>query len=655
MNKRSVLISCFCALLLGGCLPLVRNTDGSGDASVSQGASSALKGLAILRSGDYAAAIQTLNRAMSASPQDPNLHLLIGMAYHLSALSGNSGDFQLAEVGYSVADRLAPTRPLAKLQLGRLYLDIKDYVHAQRTFSSLLNLENDNKNAALGLAIASYYLGDIETALGAIQQAEQLDSNSSIARAGVLIRSAAGLNKEARAIRASLNVASLRSDELEFIDRRMRQWEKITDDNNNDTSSQNAVASVDSPRNVISSGIDKKHNIQLAQLSIGPLPGAPASGNSASSPTTTAPTVRSEYWADCQQPQGPNSSGSMGYDSSGGAELSPLPSLPSPCTGRSLPRMLEIDATYIRTDETTQSNRGVNLLDGLQLVYNFGKTVQNVKSSVSGANIGFTTTTSRYIGLSPAGSQAGITYALNIANANALRADVLSRPTLLALDRQPATFFSGTNLTIAVPGALTGGSLIDKPVGVSLAITPTFVDDETILMAIKISRSAVEIGQPGTFTQSLQTTRNVVSSTAILKFNETLIISGLLEHEYQKAKSGVPTLQDIPLLQYLFSTSSTQELRKSVLVTITPRRSSLTDVNGGGNANALHEDPLVAEVRKRLQKNFTYSPNVLKIMKSQEYNRYVMQFREGDLAEVDWKSANELGYFFDELKRFLYY
>jgi len=56
-----------------------------------------------------------------------------------------------------------------------------------------------------------------------------------------------------------------------------------------------------------------------------------------------------------------------------------------------------------------------------------------------------------------------------------------------------------------------------------------------------------------------------------LEFGQTLVLGGLSEKETTRTRSGVPLLQDIPGLQYLFSSLSTSSFQRSVLILITPR------------------------------------------------------------------------------------
>ncbi|HEY4646572.1 MAG TPA: hypothetical protein VIH25_09870, partial [Steroidobacteraceae bacterium] len=88
----------------------------------------------------------------------------------------------------------------------------------------------------------------------------------------------------------------------------------------------------------------------------------------------------------------------------------------------------------------------------------------------------------------------------------------------------PSAFFSGRNVTMGIAG--TGGSastITDKPVGISLSVTPTFIDSETMLLAVKAQRSFIEaVDASITFTSAIQASRNAVSANVLLKMGQTL-------------------------------------------------------------------------------------------------------------------------------------
>jgi hypothetical protein len=283
-------------------------------------------------------------------------------------------------------------------------------------------------------------------------------------------------------------------------------------------------------------------------------------------------------WSDCaqqlfvdhaggaQENNGQLASGQIQVD-----ETTMMPSLPSPCRGRAMPQMAIIDVVMLRTNEVSTSSQGINLLQNLAV------TIQQSSNRVSttGTNVAPTVTstlTTNY-GLGTSAGSA-IAYSLNIANAMGQTTEVIARPSLLVLDRQPAQFFSGSNVSIGLAGAVGSASTMSQVnIGVSLSVTPTFVDDNQILLNVKAARSFFEpTTASSTFTQSMQTSRNMVSAATIARVNETLVLSGLTEHEVVKGSSGVPVLKDIPGLKYFFSTDTTASYDKTVLILITPRR-----------------------------------------------------------------------------------
>ena len=118
---------------------------------------------------------------------------------------------------------------------------------------------------------------------------------------------------------------------------------------------------------------------------------------------------------------------------------------------------------------------------------------------------------------------------MNIANALYTKNEVIARPTLAAVDRLPSVFFSGGNLSIKVSGTAGGVStLVDKSIGVVLSITPTFLEDDTVLLNIRASRSFIE-DNPDTTNIALHVTRNAVNAAAKVKFGQTFILNGLIE------------------------------------------------------------------------------------------------------------------------------
>jgi len=112
--------------------------------------------------------------------------------------------------------------------------------------------------------------------------------------------------------------------------------------------------------------------------------------------------------------------------------------------------------------------------------------------------------------------------------------------------------------------------LIDKPVGIALTVTPTFMDDDKILLSIRASRSFMEKSlNPNV---ALMQTRNAVNASAQVSYGQTFVLNGLVERELDTMSNGVPVLQDIPILQYFFKRSVSLDYNRQILTLVTVRK-----------------------------------------------------------------------------------
>jgi type II secretory pathway component GspD/PulD (secretin) len=212
--------------------------------------------------------------------------------------------------------------------------------------------------------------------------------------------------------------------------------------------------------------------------------------------------------------------------------------------------MIQMDAFIILSEDENNRSYGVNLLQGL---YGFFGKLSTVTEDTAAA--GRQSTVVYTSGIGTSSSAASLSYSLNIANALTNRNEVIARPTLTAIDGLPSTFFSGSTLSVSVGGTVGSiSNLVEKPVGLSVSITPTIIDDDTVMIAVRLVRSFIQIPTAGTSNVLVQTSRNSSSASIIARYGETVVLGGLSERETYSTDSGVPVLKNIPIVQYLFNT-----------------------------------------------------------------------------------------------------
>ena len=597
---------------------------------------SAEKGLALLAQGQSKEANAQFNQALAHAPSDANLHFLNGLSYQQLDYQNGKDNSSLAETGYRLALEFDPDHWLAAWHLGLVQLDQRHYAEARQTLGKAAQLRPRDANIQLALAGAAYQARDVPVALWAAENTLALRADDPEAlRIAALSSAALGLDSGAREF--SDRFRQVRPADSEALDSRVGAWGKAN-------AQPIVVAEVPPgqpyPNPASAPGTPAPDASGTPASSVNP-GGAPAQGSA------------TPDWSNCQQNAAFQGGGGGGGASGGPNDATErLAALPTPCSGMPLPRMAVVDVTLIRTTESAGYAQGVNLLQGLGVVLTGG---WGKASSHSDAGSTSTTTITRNIAL----PSAGIPYSLNIFNAADSVADVIARPSLLALDRKPSTFFSGSTLSIALAGQY-GGNVVDKNIGVSLSVTPTFIDDDRLLLAVKGARSFVEPDLiPGLSTSAINSTNNVVYASVIMRFGETLILSGLREREYTKTKDGVPLLRDTPLLQYLFSTRSDADYAHHVLIMITPRKpSTFEEANRAAHAYANSPeferaaDDVGAEALQILRSR---RPNIEATLARLHLSHYRHEFRSGDLSPRRFAPHPSLERVLQDVRQMLYF
>ena len=163
------------------------------------------------------------------------------------------------------------------------------------------------------------------------------------------------------------------------------------------------------------------------------------------------------------------------------------------------------------------------------------------------------------------------------------RAQILSRPTVTALDKQPAFINVGATVSRLAGTTLNNNSsqqdIEDVETGLTVAVTPQITPDGLIVMevdAIKSELSTTEgVELPtggvdgGTFTQ-YNINKAQAQTTISARSGQTIVFAGLIQTSKANVVRGIPFLSDVPVLGPLFQFTKEEETRKELLVILTP-------------------------------------------------------------------------------------
>ena len=571
---------------------------------------------------------KAINEALQLDARNSYLHFFNGLIYHLQARQGDTDKTNLAIEGYQQAIRFDPNNWIAHEFLGLAFIEQRQYRRAQAVFAEVLLAKPDDIDALLRMMAASYMGGDAVTACTMADRIATLQPRQPprFTRASVAVYASCAEFQKADTQRASYRAGGATAQDLVDIDERVASWTAF-----HRSRSGRVGAAVGS--DLISSGSMMRTQFKSS---------APLVGGFGS-----------------DQGGGFGSSQGSPFGSSQGGGSGPPTAIPATAASSGDSRMVLVDVVMVRTEDSITTNKGINLLNALTL--QFGSTGAPAFSQSFSQMTGSDSTTV----LSRAITVPALAYSLNIANANSNLNEVLARPTLAALEGLRSEFFSGTSLNAAVVSGGNGMSgsavSIEKRYGVKLAVLPQILPNGMIKLAIDASRTFLkppssDIG----FTYKLEISEILANANVVMRMGDTLILGGLSEKETTSNRDGVPGLQDMPVVQHLFSKESKTDYQKSVLILITPRPANYTWLSEESKAEFAKNpnDPFTPSMnvlRARYSDWFKPYPNLASVFHQLNAADLYREFRTGDVTLEAWDRMDSTRARLKQALGFLYY
>lgn len=158
--------------------------------------------------------------------------------------------------------------------------------------------------------------------------------------------------------------------------------------------------------------------------------------------------------------------------------------------------------------------------------------------------------------------------------------NVLSAPDLLTLDNQKAKIMVGENVPFITSSATSQYALQNivtqvqrQNVGVQLNITPTINSDNYISLKIDAKITAI-IPSPDGLNANLvgpTTSKRYIKTNVLVKNNQMIVTGGLIQNSINNTTTGIPILENIPILGYLFKDQSKNLQRDNLVILISPK------------------------------------------------------------------------------------
>jgi len=175
---------------------------------------------------------------------------------------------------------------------------------------------------------------------------------------------------------------------------------------------------------------------------------------------------------------------------------------------------------------------------------------------------------------------------------------VLSNPKIVTLNNREATIISGNSINI--PVATNDKIGVEKvQTGISIKATPHIIEKgenvkEDIMLDITIESSSLGDSIGG----NINTNTNKINTNVIMVNGQTLILGGLFQYTQTNTDGGIPLLKDIPMLGFLFSTTSKLLNKNELVFFITPRIITSDMVTNMQSSKQMHYQDTLQEGKK---------------------------------------------------------
>lgn len=601
-----------------------------------------LAGITALQKSQYDKATLAFHTSLSANPNDSLMHFMAGLTAHMEAKAGKTDSYPMAEVAYKASLNNEPSNKLASLQLARLYMENRDYNQAQTRYAEALLITPHDIDLLKGLAASSYMSRDLKTALRTIKQVLEISpSDQDALKTASLIYAALGKKDQARGYFESLKPAADERTTL-YVESRLQDWERI----------------------------HTGHRFkQLAQADAGDAAAQMA-------PSAREPINKNMAFVDLIILR----TEETGIQQSGKNIMKQLFAQIDHGWAKNQLKIRDINAaspnglvaTGLRTTTPTI---------GTDVGFGTGQTVASI-AGTSAPLPSYILNTTGHTVMKSFGLQA-FNYALQIANTVNKSAEVIARPTLVALDGKQSSFFSGNQLVVGLAGNFGGGQLDRERVGVHLEFVPKFLRDGSIEFQVSVGRSFPEanlaegltslpnFNGDSPFGATFQMAVGELTANVVMDFGQTLILAGLSERETIKSKEGFPFLKDIPVLQYFFAESKNIDYHKHLVVMMTPRKPGFRargeckrDRNGYPiDPRKCPDDPTdftpgrmdLDRYLKAYAGDVPMEPNLKHVFAGLESNAFYKEFRTGDVDADRWFHTKDREYLINQTIDMLYF
>ncbi|MEZ4388337.1 MAG: secretin N-terminal domain-containing protein [Candidatus Krumholzibacteriia bacterium] len=152
---------------------------------------------------------------------------------------------------------------------------------------------------------------------------------------------------------------------------------------------------------------------------------------------------------------------------------------------------------------------------------------------------------------------------------NENKAELISNPVITTTDNREASILVGQKIPLIVADQAGNAMTQLTTIGILLKVTPHINGED--LVTLDVHNEVSDLSSQATVQGGVIINTSESDTRVMVHNGETAIIAGLIRSVESTLKSGIPVLQDIPILGGLFRHESKTENSRELVVFVTPR------------------------------------------------------------------------------------
>jgi len=149
------------------------------------------------------------------------------------------------------------------------------------------------------------------------------------------------------------------------------------------------------------------------------------------------------------------------------------------------------------------------------------------------------------------------------------KANIISNPRITTVDNREARILVGQKVPLIVQDVAGNPVSQLQTIGILLRVTPHLTQDKKIVMDLHPEVSDLASGS--TVQGGIIINTSEADTRVMVDDGQTAVIGGLIRTNTNNQSTGVPYLKDIPIVKYLFSSTTEVKQKRELIIFVTPR------------------------------------------------------------------------------------